>query len=121
MERISDGEQLIMETLWRESPLSASGVFQRIGPSREWSLSTVKTMLARLAGKGAIAHEEDGNRFLYLPLLTRDQFLRAESGRLVDRLCNGRAAPLVAQLAESGRMSERDIEEIEALLKALRK
>lgn len=120
MERISEGEQRIMEVLWRESPLSASGVSERVGPGQDWSISTVKTLLARLVTKAAITHEEDGNRFLYRPLVTREQFLRAESGRLVDRLCDGRAAPLVAQLAESGRMSEQDILEIEALLKALR-
>jgi len=120
VERISEAEQRIMEVLWRDSPLSASGIFGRVGPGQGWSISTVKTMLARLVTKAAIAHEGDGNRFLYHPLITREQFLRAESGRLVDRLCEGRAAPLVAQLAESGRVSEQDIQEIEALLKALR-
>jgi BlaI family transcriptional regulator, penicillinase repressor len=120
MERISEGEQRIMEVLWRETPLAASEVFERVGPGQDWSISTVKTLLARLVTKGAIAHAEDGNRFLYRPLVTREQFLREETGRLVDRLCDGRAAPLVAQLAESGRMSAQDIQEIEALLKALR-
>ena len=39
---------------------------------------------------------------------------------LVDRLFGGRAAPLVAHLAEQDQLTEQDIADIEALLKDLR-
>ena len=45
---------------------------------------------------------------------------RPESGRLIDRMFGGRVTPLVAQLAERDRLTDADIAEIEALLKALR-
>jgi predicted transcriptional regulator len=43
-----------------------------------------------------------------------------ESRRLVDRLFGGRAASLVAHLAETEALTENDLAEIEALLKELR-
>lgn len=120
MERISEGEQAVLEVLWRQAPLSATDIVDRIEPSRDWSASTVKTLLARLVTKGAVSHEGEGRRFLYSPLLTRDAFLATESRRMIDRLFGGRAAPLVAHLAEQDQLSDRDLAEIEALLQSLK-
>jgi predicted transcriptional regulator len=119
-ERISEAEHEVMEVLWADSPLGAADVASRVDPGRGWSDRTVKTMLSRLLAKGAIAHEEDGRRYLYRPAVSRQAFLARESGRLLDRMFGGRVTPLVAHLAEQKRLTPADIEEIEALLKALR-
>ena len=119
-ERISEAEHAVMEVLWREAPLGAAEVASRVDPVRRWSQRTVKTLLSRLLGKGVIAHEEEGRRYLYRPAVTRDEFLARESGRLLDRMFGGKVTPLVAHLAEQNRLTPADIEEIEALLKALK-
>jgi predicted transcriptional regulator len=119
-ERISEGEHVLMEVLWTESPLTAAEVTERIDPARGWSDRTVKTMLGRLLTKGVLAHEEDGRRYLYRPAVMREDHVARESSRLIDRLFGGRAAPLVAHLAERQALSEADITELEALLKELR-
>jgi len=120
-DRISTAEHEIMEVLWRESPLTANEVADRVPEGRDWSIRTVKTMLARLLAKGALTHEEEGRRYLYRPAVRREDYVAAESGRLIERLFGGRVTPLVAHLAERGELSERDIAEIEKLLKDLRK
>jgi predicted transcriptional regulator len=119
-ERISEAELAVMEVLWAESPLTALDVASRIAPARDWSDRTIKTLLARLLAKGVLAHEEDGRRYLYRPLVARSDYVTGESQRLLDRLFGGRAAPLVAHLAERRDLSEADIAELEALIKALR-
>lgn len=119
-ERISDAEHIVMEVLWDQAPLSAQEVAERIGPDRDWSANTVKTLLGRLMAKNAIAHEEDGRRYLYRPLVLRDDYVAGESRRLMDRLFGGRLTPLVAHLADRDELSAADIAEIEALLKALK-
>lgn len=119
-ERISEAEHAVMEALWAKAPLTATEVAEAIGPDREWTLATVKTLLSRLVSKHAVATEPDGRRFLYRPLLGRTQYVGGESRRLVDRLFGGRAAPLIAQLAEEEALTADDIAEIEALLKALK-
>lgn len=120
-ERISDGELAVMEVLWAQAPLTALDVAERIDPSRNWSDRTVKTMLARLLAKGAVAHEEDGRRYLYRPIVDRSVYVTGESRRLVDRLFGGRAAPLIAHLAEHDGLSEADVAELMALLKDLKR
>jgi predicted transcriptional regulator len=119
-ERISDAEHAVMEVLWRESPLAAQDVADRIDPERDWSTRTVKTLLSRLLAKGALVHEEDGRRYLYRPAIARDDFVARESRRLLDRMFGGSVSPLVAHLAERDSLTDEDIAEIEALLKELK-
>jgi predicted transcriptional regulator len=118
-ERISEAEHAVMEALWARSPLTATEVADDV-ESRGWSLPTVKTLLSRLVAKQAVSTEPDGRRFLYRPLLERSDYVEGESRRLVDRLFGGRAAPLLAHLAEAEALTDQDIAEIEALLKELK-
>lgn len=121
-DRISEAEQSVLEALWDAGePLTASQVAERVDEEKGWSLATVKTLLSRLVAKNAIATEPDGRRFLYSPLIGREAFLGSESRRLLDRLFGGRAASLFAHLAEAEALSERDLTEIEGLLRELRK
>ena len=119
-ERISEGEQAVMEVLWADSPLTASEVAERIPQERGWSERTVKTMLGRLLTKGALVHEEDGRRYLYRPAVERADYAMRETRKLVDRLFGGRAAPLVAHLAANEGLTDEDIADLEALLKDLK-
>ena len=120
MERIGEGEYEVMEVLWQDSPLTAAEVAERVPEGRGWSLATVKTMLSRLLAKGALAHEEEGRRYLYRPAIRREDYVAAESGRLLDRMFGGRVTPLVAHLAERDRLTPADIAEIEQLLRELK-
>lgn len=119
-ERISGAEYEIMEVLWREAPLTAAEVAERAPAEKAWNIRTVKTLLARLLAKGALSHVEEGRRYLYRPAVARADYVAEESARLIDRMFGGRVTPLVAQLAERDKLSEADIAEIEALLKALK-
>ncbi|WP_343617199.1 BlaI/MecI/CopY family transcriptional regulator [Novosphingobium sp.] len=120
MERITESEQLILRALWDGQPMTAAEVGAAMERERGWSLSTVKTLLARLVAKDAVVHEADGRRFIYRAALSREHFATHQSRQLIDTLFGGRAAPLVAHLARGGALTPDDIAEIEALLKAIK-
>jgi predicted transcriptional regulator len=119
-EKISEAEYAVMEALWQDAPLTATDVAARVSDERGWSIQTVKTLLSRLLAKDIVSAEQDGRRFLYSPLVAREDYVTGESRRLVDRLFGGRITPLVAHLAEQDQLSPQDIEEIEALLRELK-
>lgn len=120
MERISEAEAAVMMVLWDQNPLTAQDVIDRVPAQRGWSANTVKTLLARLVAKNAVAHEANGRRYLYRPLVARGDYVTGESRRLLDRLFGGRVSPLVAHLAQGNALSAEEIAEIEALLKDLK-
>jgi len=117
--KISAAESQVMEVLWRESPLAAEDVAAAVGPDQDWSVATVKTLLNRLLTKKAVSAERVGRRYLYAPLIARADYVREESQTLIDRLFDGKLAPLVSHFAETKQLSADDIAELKRLIEDL--
>lgn len=108
-----------MEALWRRSPASAEELNEVLSREQDWQVATVKTLLNRLLNKKAIAASRDGRRYIYKPLLTRDEWLSQQTGSFVDRLFGGELAPFVAHFSKSRRLTKKDVTELKRLLKEL--
>lgn len=117
--QISEAESIVMDVLWRRHPLGAEAVVAALAESRQWQEPTIKTLLNRLLNKGAIAAEKDGRRYLYTPVLKREDWLIDESESLLDRLFGGRVAPLVAHFSQHRKLSRRDVDELRRLLEEI--
>ena len=117
--QISDAEAVVMDVLWKRSPLSADEVVMALSSRQDWQDATVKTLLNRLLKKGAIDAEKDGRRYLYAPVLQREAWVQGESESLLDRVFGGRVAPLVAHFSEHRKLSRKDIAELRKLLEEL--
>ncbi|MGC1547613.1 MAG: BlaI/MecI/CopY family transcriptional regulator [Rhodanobacter sp.] len=116
---ISEAEAVVMEVLWRTSPRTAEEILAEVGPAQQWQEGTVKSLLNRLLKKKAVKAERDGRRYLYTPKLTREQYVSSASKSLLDRLFEGRVAPLVAHFSEQRKLSKKDIAELRKLLQEL--
>lgn len=117
--KISDAESIVMEALWAKSPLTAEDVCARVADAQDWRKVTVKTLLNRLLNKGAVTVERQGRKYLYSPALTRDAYVSAQSKSLLDRLFEGRIAPLVTHFSEREELSREDIAELKRLIAEL--
>ena len=117
---ISEAEAVVMEVLWREpGAVSADAVVAALAKRQDWQEATIKTLLNRLLNKGAIAATRDGRRYLYTPVLRRDQWLSSESESLLDRLFGGRVAPLVAHFGRHRKLSRKDLADLKRLIEEL--
>ena len=119
--QITKAEFQVMDVLWAQSPLAAAVVAEQLKADTGWSLKTVKTLLSRLVEKGAVSHEPDGRRYLYRPKVSRNAYARRAARSLADQLFDGRAAPLVAHLAETRGLTNEDMRDLEALLEELKR
>lgn len=117
--RISAAESLIMEALWRKSPQNAEDLVAEVGPDQNWADKTVRTLINRLLTKGAIFAQREGRRYLYSPAIDRADYVQTESRGLVDRLFDGKLAPLVSHFAETKQLSADDIAELKRLIAEL--
>lgn len=116
---ISHAESLVMEALWRKHPLSAEQIVAEVGPERDWSEKTVKTLLSRLLSKQAISAEPQGRRYLYSPVTPRADYVQVESRGLLDRLFDGRLAPMVSHFAETNQLTAEDVADLKRLVAEL--
>ncbi|TLY50208.1 MAG: BlaI/MecI/CopY family transcriptional regulator, partial [Gammaproteobacteria bacterium] len=109
---ISDAESVVMDVLWRKAPQSAEEVVAALAKTTDWQEPTIKTLLNRLLKKGVVTAERDGKRYLYSPRLKRADYVHSESKTLLDRLFDGRVAPLVAHFSERRKLSKKDLAEL---------
>ena len=113
---ITDAESIVMEILWRQSPVPTEAVVTALEGEQHWQEATIKTLLNRLLKKKAVRATKDGRRFLYSPVVTRDEWLLSVSKGMLDRLFAGRVAPLAAHFSRHGKLSKRDIADLKRLI-----
>lgn len=113
---ISEAESRVMDQLWRHAPQGSEDLATALQDETGWHENTVRTLLKRLGDKGAVRAERDGRRYLYSPLLARDQWQASESRSLLDRVFGGRVAPLLAHFSRTEKLSANDVAELRKLI-----
>ena len=113
---ISAAESVIMEALWKQHPLTAEEIIGLVASDQEWTEATVRTLINRLLNKEAIAATKDGRKYLYRPLMKRTDWVHEESQGLLDRLFDGKLAPLVTHFSQRKKLSREDIRELKRLI-----
>jgi len=116
---ISEAESEVMQVIWLKSPILTEDVVAALEHHGKWQATTVKTLLNRLLKKGAVTARKDGRRYLYSPVLTRDQWLATESRGFLDRLFDGRIAPLVSHFSQQKKLGKKDIDDLKRLIQEL--
>ena len=110
-----------MEELWKRGPLTNDDLIAELGPRQNWGAATVKTLITRLLKKKAISSQRGEGRQLYAPLIERADYVQTESQSLLDRLFEGRLAPLVAHFAEHRALKPDEVKRLRKLLEELDK
>jgi len=118
---ISEAESQVMELLWHEAPQGSEGLVAALQPGTAWHENTVRTLLNRLVRKGAVRAEREGRRYLYSPVLTREQWQTQESRSLLDRVFGGKVAPLLVHFSRNEKLSAKDVAELRNLVDQLEK
>ena len=118
---ISEAESRVMDVLWCKAPQASEDIVAAVQRDSDWHEKTIRTLLGRLLGKGAVSAEKDGRRYLYTPVLTREQWQSQESRSLLDRVFGGKLSPLLAHFSEHEKLGAKDIAELRKLLAAIEK
>lgn len=118
---ISDAESRVMEVLWQKAPQTSEDIVAALLAPTGWHEKTIKTLLNRLLGKGAVSAEKDGRRYLYSPQLRREDWQQLESRSLLDRVFGGKVAPLLAHFSQHEKLSARDVAELRKLIDSIDK
>lgn len=118
---LTSAEWTIIKAVWRKEPCTAPEVRQRLAASTGWTYSTVRTMMDRMAAKGILAAEKVRHLTMYRSAITRQQAQRGELLYALKHAFNGALTPMVQCLLGTSKLSESDLAELEALIKAKKK
>jgi predicted transcriptional regulator len=115
MRRFSRLELRVLDVLWAQGRASLREI-QEAFPQPRPAYTTITTTVYRMEAKGLVQRvRKIGNAHIFEPLVARDV---AKAG-VLDHILSffgGRAQPLVAQLAESGKLTLEDIRELEKVV-----
>ena len=114
--RISDAEWTVMKVLWSRSPLAASDIIAELEQTERWHPKTVKTLLNRLVGKGALGFSREGKAYLYHPIVSEADCAGAASDAFLSRVFGGSLKPMLGHFMEKKRLSPEELKELKRLL-----
>ena len=81
-----------------------------------WNEKTVKTFLNRLVKKDVVSFEKDGRRYLYSPIVERDDFLLSESEGFLNKVFKGDMRELLATFVQNKQLSSQELDYLKELL-----
>ena len=113
---LSETEWRVMTVVWARQPASVRDVLESLEDDTGWAYSTVKTILTRLAEKGALSVRKRANTSLYAALISQREARRSALRSLIDRAFDGTFGSLVHHVLDEERLSNKDRAEIRALL-----
>lgn len=119
--KISDAEWEVMKLLWKDNPLTSEKIILELSGKMGWSSQTIKTFITRLIKKQAVGFEKSGRTYNYYPLLSESECKSAENESFLKKVYDGAFNMLVAKFLEEESLSEKEIEELEQLLKSKKK
>jgi BlaI family transcriptional regulator, penicillinase repressor len=114
-------ERQIMEVLFRLGRATAADVMKALPGDPNYS--TVRTQLRVLEEKGHVAHEEEGLRYIYSPVVARATARKSALRNIVDTFFDGSVEQVVGALlgGEASRVTEDELNRIDALVAKARK
>jgi len=110
-----------MDIVYRLGRATAAEVLENIPEPP--SYSAVRTMLRLLEEKGILRHEQEGPRYVYLPILSRDKARRSALKQLVQTFFDNSTEQTVAALLDLSKsaMSADELERLSELIEKARK
>jgi len=118
---LTEAEWDIIEVVWEHEPCAAPTVQEELVARKQWTYSTVKTLMDRMAAKGLLTTERIRNLILYRTAISRNDAQRGELMRTVKRAFGGAFTPLMQFMLDDNALSRRELEDLEEMIRKKRR
>lgn len=113
---ISDSEWEIMRIIWTIEPVSSTKIIQELQAKKDWSESTIKTLLRRLVNKNLLNTTKEGRHFVYSAKVNQAQVMTEAAQELLDRMCNMHKGEVILQLLADSPISKSDLTKMKQVI-----
>lgn len=121
VKRLPDTEFEIMKVVWANQPPITTGmVMEQLGKEKEWKAQTILTLMLRLVERGFLRTEKNGKERTYFPLISKEEYLKFETGDFMERFHGNSFTSLVTALYDGKKLKESDLDQLEEWLKEKR-
>lgn len=114
-------EMRILQTLWDLGQGTVEDVINQHSPAMRPNYKTTQTILRIMEQKGLVRHESRGRVFVFQPCVTREKIGRLSVQNLLHQNFGGSTTELMVNLLETTRVDEKELKELESLIRNYRK
>lgn len=116
MRRLPDAELEVMQAIWAcQAPVARTEIEEILYQTHPMAMTTLLTLLTRLADKGFIVIEKNGRRSYYTPCISQEEYLATQSKTFVEKLCGGSMSTFATALCNSG-LTKEELAELRDML-----
>lgn len=118
---LSRRERQIMDAIYRLGRCSVTDVMENIPDPP--SYSAVRAMLGILENKGHLTHEQEGAKYVYLPVVARERARKTALKSLVQTFFDGSSREAIAALLEmpEAKLSKGELDVLQELIDKAKK
>ena len=98
--------------LWEHEPINSTRLAALCKEKLGWSRPTTYTVIRRLSERGVLKNENT----IVSTLVTKEQVQQAEIEEMMDRTFEGSVPAFIAAFANSNRLTQEDIQQLEELI-----
>lgn len=111
-DRIADAELEIVKVLWANGvPMTDRQIRDALGEENDWRKTTIQTLIKRLVDKEVLLREKK-DVFYYSPAVSPEEFAKARTEDLVNKVFGGNAKSLVSAMLNNDILTEDDIDDL---------
>jgi BlaI family penicillinase repressor len=111
---LTEGEQRIMEVLWRLGEASVQQVTDELAKSEPIAYTTALTMLRILTDKNYVDYRKEGKAHFYVPTVTRDSARSSALRQLLKRFFDDSPQVLAQHLMKETDLDPQDLDRLAA-------
>ncbi|KRM12386.1 CopY/TcrY family copper transport repressor [Paucilactobacillus suebicus] len=113
---ITPAEWELMRIVWTKGSVYSRELISLMQQKRDWSDSTIKTLLRRLVQKGLLNTEKEDRKFKYTAAVEEIKAMDVTARQLFDHLCAMKRGQTLVNLIDHLELSQSDIESLQAVL-----
>ena len=113
---ITEAEWEVMKVIWSNDYVTSREVIDILNHKTNWSVSTVKTLLARLVDKTYLSTEKNGKQFIYRATVNEEEVINNLLAQDIEKICQKKKGKMIYQLIKEQELSQQDIKDLQELL-----
>jgi BlaI family transcriptional regulator, penicillinase repressor len=114
---ITDAELDVLQAIWKHGPLPIRRIADALyGDAKTSQYATVQKLLERLEAKQCVERDRSANVHVFSATIGRDELVGRRLQAVAQDLCDGSWTPLLTNLVQTKKLSEKDRQMLRRLI-----
>lgn len=97
---LGDLEAEVMKTIWKANRATVRDVYEHLRLEKNLAYTTIMTIMSRLAEKGLLEKESQGNAYIYTPTVSESEFAKRVVSEVLDSLMEEFSEPALSHMVD---------------------